>query len=68
MIERFVPGLKCILLHGLGRHAQYEDVPDADAADGKCAWKERRGLHTTSREWETDAGTRVDGLSECTRR
>ena len=28
--ERFVPGLKCILLHGLGRHAQYEDVPDAD--------------------------------------
>lgn len=28
--ERFVPGMKCILLHGLGRHAQYEDVPDAD--------------------------------------
>jgi len=28
--ERFVPGLKCILLHGLGRHAHYEDVPQAD--------------------------------------
>jgi superfamily II DNA or RNA helicase len=28
--ERFVPGLKTILLHGLGRHAQYEDVPGAD--------------------------------------
>jgi len=28
--ERFVPDLKCILLHGLGRHAQYEDVPNAD--------------------------------------
>ena len=28
--ERFVPGLKSILLHGLDRHAHYEDVPDAD--------------------------------------
>ncbi|MBM4243439.1 MAG: DEAD/DEAH box helicase [Deltaproteobacteria bacterium] len=28
--ERFVPGLKCILLHGLGRHAHYEGVPEAD--------------------------------------
>jgi superfamily II DNA or RNA helicase len=28
--ERFVPGMKCILLHGLGRHAQYDEVGDAD--------------------------------------
>jgi DNA-binding transcriptional ArsR family regulator len=28
--ERFVPGLKTVLLHGLGRHAQYEDVPNVD--------------------------------------
>jgi len=28
--ERFVPGLRCILLHGLGRHTHYEDVPQAD--------------------------------------
>ncbi|HEY8514331.1 MAG TPA: SNF2-related protein [Candidatus Binatia bacterium] len=28
--ERFVPGLRTVLLHGLGRHARYEDVPNVD--------------------------------------
>ncbi|MEW6272272.1 MAG: SNF2-related protein, partial [Thermodesulfobacteriota bacterium] len=28
--ERFVPGLRTVLLHGLGRHARYEEVPGVD--------------------------------------
>jgi len=28
--ERFVPDLRPLLLHGIGRHERYEDVPDCD--------------------------------------